>query len=579
MAAATQDALFVCYSHTDQKYREQFSKFLKADSLRQINIFSDAVIESGDEWQRVIMDNLAKATAALVLVSQDFMISPFIQQVELRELLASHIRRGLRLFLVPVRATNYQGTYLERFQWARPPDKPLSLLTEAEQEAAMVEVCLKIAAQMAANADGPTIAETIECLERIPKLDLPSVYELEEPVGEGQFARCFKAHDRLLDRKVIIKVLRTELSRDSPAYDKYVRSASRLNHRNILGLLFSQANKLPHFIVTPAVGETTLAKRMSGTDRIAPPGFDEAVHCTMRLADTLAYAHRHGCVHGRLRPAEIRFDSDGEPMLSGFRTIEACRAAPPSSPDAKMSLEEFLYASPEHRDCGVVNEKTDQYMLGLLAYEMIAGAPPVRASSWAAVLDPDTSKALLHPRPLADFVSGCSARVSDVVMRMLSEEPEARWDSLETVSRKLEEALAEMPAVVRAKESYRLYASDERFCRTLYDSLFEAMPEIRGMFVRRPMEQQYQVLRDALWLLLAYPETREQSDPTILSGIARTHAHYEPRQFDMFRDSVLKAVLACDPSGASAVEAWREAMTPGLEYLKSRAGTAAKAGV
>jgi TIR domain len=235
MAEPTQNALFVCYSHTDQRYREQFLKFLQADSLKNVTIFSDVLIEPGQDWEQTIKKNLQEATAALVLVSQDFMISPFIQRVELRELLTSNIRRGLRLFLVPVRPTNYQGTYLERFQWARPPDQPLSLLEQPQQEKAMVEVCLRIAEQLATPPDEPTIRKTIECVESVPKLDLPSMYELREPVGEGQFARCFKAHDQLLDREVIIKVLNTELARDSPAYDKYIRSASKLTHRTSWG--------------------------------------------------------------------------------------------------------------------------------------------------------------------------------------------------------------------------------------------------------------------------------------------------------------------------------------------------------
>src|SRR5262249_19993821 len=264
MAEPTRPTLFICYSHTDQKYREQFSKFLQTDRLKQaVTIFSDAAIEPGDEWQKTILEQLQKATAALVLVSQDFMISPFIQQVELRDLLASYIRGGLRLFLVPVRSTNYQGTYLEQFQWARPPDKPLSLLTPEQQEEAMVEICLRIANELVQRApDQATAEQTIACLRSVPKLDLPSVYDVEEPIGEGEFARCFKGRDQLLTKTVIIKVLNTPLSHDSPGYDKYVRSASRLTHRNILGLLFSQANKLPHFIVTPAVGDDTLEKRL-----------------------------------------------------------------------------------------------------------------------------------------------------------------------------------------------------------------------------------------------------------------------------------------------------------------------------
>jgi hemoglobin-like flavoprotein len=577
MADATQHALFICYSHTDRRYREQFSKFLQSDSLRKMQIFSDAAIQSGDEWQTVILDHLQKATAALVLVSQDFMISPFIQQVELRDILTNHIRRGLRLFLVPVRATNYQGTYLEQFQWARPPDKPLSLLTEAEQEAAMVDVCLKITDLLTKDQNPPAIEHTIACLKSIPKLDLPSMYELEEPVGEGTFARCFKAHDHLLDRKVIIKVLNAELSRDSPAYDKYVRSASKLNHRNILGLLFSQANKLPHFIVTPAVGDSTLEKRLAGTDANPPPTFEQAVRCTMQLADTLAYAHRQGCVHGRLRPSEIRFDNEGEPVLSGFRTLAACAAASHADATARFTLEEFVYSSPEHRLCGTVDEKTDQYLLGLVAYEMISGAPPVKVSAWSSLLDPETARAIVHPRPLHEFVEECDERVSAVVMRMLSPEPEARWDSLEAVTKNLALALARNSCVAEAKASYRRCAQQDRFYQTLYEKLFAAIPEIQGMFRRRSMEEQYQVLRDALWLLLTYPETRTDDEPTILSGIARTHAHYESRHFDQFRDAVLDAVGVCDPGGAAVVEAWREAITPGLEYLKSKAGQGARA--
>ena len=149
-----QHALFICYSHTDQRYREQFSKFLQTVKEKQhVDVFSDAEIKPGDDWQKKIVDNLRKATAALVLVSQDVLVSPFIQQVELREILESRTKNGLRLFLVAVRAVTYKGTYLEQFQWARAPDMPLSLLPEAEQEVAMVDVCMKIARELGTKVD------------------------------------------------------------------------------------------------------------------------------------------------------------------------------------------------------------------------------------------------------------------------------------------------------------------------------------------------------------------------------------------------------------------------------------------
>ena len=579
MAEPNRPTLFICYSHTDQKYREQFSKFLQTDRLKEAaTIFSDAAIEPGDEWQKTILDRLRQATAALVLVSQDFMISPFIQQVELRELLAGYIRDGLRLFLVPVRSTNYQGTYLERFQWARPPDKPLSLLTPEQQEEAMVDICLRIGNELVDKAPDPATAEhTIACLASVPKLDLPSVYDVEEPIGEGEFARCYKARDQLLDKTVIVKVLNTPLSQDSPGYDKYVRSASRLTHRNILGLLFSQANKLPHFIVTPAVGDDTLEKRLRANLMPIP----NAIDLTITLAGALAYAHGKACVHGRLRPSEIRFDAENEPVLSGFRTLAGLRdAAPSPRGERRLTLEEFVAASPEQRATGLIDPKTDQYQLGLVAYEAIAGTPPVRASdaTWASVIEPEIAGALLHPRPLKDFVRGCTQRVSDAVMRMLSVNPADRWASLALVIEALRAERTIVPSVEEAKASYRRCAQDNTFYETLYEKLFETTPEIRQMFVGRSMEQQYQVLRDALWLLLSFSTSAERDEPTILSGVARTHARFEPRQFELFEDAVLEAVARHDPAGPSAVAAWRDAMAPGIDYLKSKAGKAAYAG-
>jgi TIR domain len=110
MAEAARGALFVCYSHTDGAYRERFETYLRSPALEGIEIFSDIRIESGDRWQEKIHEALDRADAALVLVSQEVMVSPFIQQVELRALLESNVRRGLRMYLVPVSPTLYEGS-------------------------------------------------------------------------------------------------------------------------------------------------------------------------------------------------------------------------------------------------------------------------------------------------------------------------------------------------------------------------------------------------------------------------------------------------------------------------------------
>jgi hemoglobin-like flavoprotein len=565
MGKAKKSLLFVCYSHTDETWKKRLEKFLAGGNLPDtLEIFSDAAIRPGVKWEPEITDALRRSTAALVLVSQDFMISPFIQQVEMRDLLLAQAHRGLRLFLVPVRATYYDGTYLERFQWARPPNKPLSLLPESEREGAMVEVCQLIARELAAPPDTPTIARTVACLESVPRLDLPANYELKAEVGRGDYARCFLAKDLMIDRDVIIKVLHEELSRESEAYDRYVRSSARLPHRNILGVLFSQTNKLPHFIVTSSVPET-LRERMNQ----AWPSFQQATQWIVKLADTLHFAHARGCVHARLRPQEIRLDENDEPVLTGFRTLEYAAAHPSVALGGRVTLEDCWYASPETRSHGVITAKTDQYLLGVLAYELISGGRREAPRSWGSLLDPVTADAILHPRPLHEVVEHCSHGVSDVIMKALNVDPASRWSDLHELARRLEVASSGEACFEAAKASYRRCAQRSEFYATVYEALFSAMPQARAMFKKVSLDRQFDVLRDAIWLLLKYADTPDVGEPTILSRVARTHSRITAEQYDLFRDAILAAVEKHD--GPAMVTHWREAMMPGFEYLKAQA--------
>ena len=561
MPGTAQGTLFICYSHIDQKYRQQFEKYLQADILKGL-AFSDTQIAPGDDWLATIKQKLEDASAALVLISQDTLISPFIQQVELRALLEGHIQRGLRMFLVPLAPTLYRGSPLERLQWALPPDKPLSSMTEAEQQQAIVDVCLRIAKQFGTLPDTPTIERTIEGLKGVPRLDIPSTYELLEPLGEGEFSRCFRGRDRLMQRSVIIKLLNTSLTRESAAYDKYVASASRLDHPDILGVLFSEANKLPNFIVTPDIGNDTLQKRMA--DPATRPTLDQALTWTVVMARSLVHAHQRGCVHGRLRPCEIRFYEE-RPKLTGFRTVESCRHERTAAAERRLRLADFQFASPEDRADGIKDAKGDQYMLGLVAYEMIAGRTPAPLTSWAALLDPAVLATVLAPPPLQEVRPDCDPRIATVVMRMLAADPAHRFDTLEEVAQRLEDVLTNSSSTAAAKESYRQFAMDIGFYSELYARLFQAIPGMEAMFTMRPLSEQQDVLRDALWLLLTFASTRDETEPTILSRLARKHALVPAAYFDTFRDVVLEVVAGRDPS---AVDAWRNAMAPGLKYLK-----------
>src|SRR5262249_30942196 len=137
-------------------------------------------------------------------------------------------------------------------------------------------------------------------------------------LGVGEFAISYRAYDRVNDRMVCVKVLHDELTPDSDAYDKYVRAPSRHKHRNMVRQLSAHTQELPHFLITELPEGETLAEKI----RRGRLPLQTALKYIVRIADALSYAHDRGFLHLRLRPSEVRIDSEDEPMLSGFRTAE-----------------------------------------------------------------------------------------------------------------------------------------------------------------------------------------------------------------------------------------------------------------
>lgn len=76
------------------------------------------------------------------------------------------------------------------------------------------------------------------------------------------------------------------------------------------------------------------------------------------------------------------------------------------------------------------------------------------------------------------------------------------------------------------------------------------------------------MLRDAIWLLLKYPDSQYDGEPSLLSAVARTHGNVSVSDYDHFRDAILGAVTERDSK--KAADAWSATMAPGFKYLKGK---------
>src|SRR2546429_7692226 len=122
-------------------------------------------------------------------------------------------------------------------------------------------------------------------------------YELEELVGTGGMSSVFKARDRMLDRKVALKVLHEHYLDDDEYVERFRREAravAQLSHPNIVTVIDRGEADGRQFIVFEYVDGESLKELVQ---RVGPLPVRRAVELAVAVADALAFAHEHGLVH------------------------------------------------------------------------------------------------------------------------------------------------------------------------------------------------------------------------------------------------------------------------------------------
>jgi hypothetical protein len=143
--------VFVSYSHEDLKWLERLRKFLiPLENQGLIRIWDDSKIQVGSDWQAEIGKALESAKAAVFLVTQDFLNSPFIQAREIPPLLEKAHQEGVKIIWVAVKSCTVKDSVIFKFQAANDPERPLEMLDEPQRNKVFTEIYEKIKAALAA---------------------------------------------------------------------------------------------------------------------------------------------------------------------------------------------------------------------------------------------------------------------------------------------------------------------------------------------------------------------------------------------------------------------------------------------
>jgi serine/threonine-protein kinase len=255
------------------------------------------------------------------------------------------------------------------------------------------------------------------------KAALAGRYTVERELGQGGMATVYLAVDVKHDRRVAIKVMRSEIAA-SLGGDRFLREiqlAARLQHPHILMLIDSGEVDGVLYYVMPYVEGESLATRLA-RERQLP--LDDAVQITREVASALREAHSQGVIHRDIKPDNILL-SGGHAMVMDFGIARALsEAGGESLTETGIALGTPAYMSPE-QSCGEeVDGRTDVYALGCVLYEMITGEPPYTGPTAQAII----AKSLADSVPSMRRVRGTVSPTLDAVtQRALAKVPADRF--------------------------------------------------------------------------------------------------------------------------------------------------------
>jgi serine/threonine protein kinase len=254
-------------------------------------------------------------------------------------------------------------------------------------------------------------------------------YEILAEIGHGGMATVYLAHDLALDRKVAIKVLAPALllmgEGMAERFKREARTAAALSHPHIIPIYaVKESESILYFVMKYVQGRPLdLIIRDVG-----PLPIPMAQTILAQVGDALGYAHRHGVVHRDVKSANIMLDEEGWAVVTDFGIAKVVQAEGLTMTGVTVGTP--AYMSPEQCEKGAVTGASDQYSLGIVAYELLTGQLPFHAESTMSVMYAHFNQ---RPRAVTELRPDCPPNLGAAVMRMLEKEPAARWPSMEDV--------------------------------------------------------------------------------------------------------------------------------------------------
>jgi tetratricopeptide (TPR) repeat protein/tRNA A-37 threonylcarbamoyl transferase component Bud32 len=276
-------------------------------------------------------------------------------------------------------------------------------------------------------------------------------YTLLEMVGHGAMGAVYAAHDPKLDRKVALKVVRSDRLEMPEAHERLSREAramAKLAHANVVRVYDTGEVEAGVFIAMELVDGVTMTQWLSER----PRSWQEIVGVFLSAGRGLSAAHAAKIVHRDFKPDNVLIDRSGRVVVTDFGLAVASHGIDSSRDGRGASVDGFpldvsltrtgalvgtpRFMSPEQHDGRALDARTDQFSFAVSLYHALYGEWPFDGQSLAELRDAITSG---HVRA-GVAAKGAPPAVGKVLLRALRADPKERYPNMDALIADLQQA-------------------------------------------------------------------------------------------------------------------------------------------
>jgi eukaryotic-like serine/threonine-protein kinase len=275
-------------------------------------------------------------------------------------------------------------------------------------------------------------------------------YRIVRPIGEGGMGIVYEAEHVLIEKRVALKVLRSDFSQKEDVVERFrqeAKSASRIGHPHIVDISdFGETPSGQSYFVMEYLDGEDLANLLEREGTVSPR---RAVNIVLQCCQALGAAHRKGIVHRDMKPENVflvrREGVQDFVKLVDFGIAKISDIETAGAPGRKLTKTGMIfgtpeYMSPEQAAGKALDHRVDIYALGIILFEMITGRVPFLGDTFMGVLTQHMFEEV-PPMQEVNPAARVNPELEGAIRMALAKDPAARFQTTDELAHALEIAL------------------------------------------------------------------------------------------------------------------------------------------